>query len=521
MTLPKSENNMQKNNRLPTQPRDDRIHAGHLENVHPERWQNPQPPRVYNLVVVGAGPAGLVAARGAAALGAKVALVERGLIGGDCLNVGCVPSKTLIRTSRIYADMRAARSYGAQEPVSVDVNFQMAMERMRSVRARIGKSDSAARLREEGVDVYFGEARFTGRTSVVVDGKTLHFKKALIATGARPMIPDVAGLNDVGYLTNETVFDLAELPRRLLVVGGGPLGCELAQAFCRLGSKVIIVQDEPMFLPGEERDAAQLLSDSLARDGIDIRLNTTFESVRIEGTTKIATLTSADYKSTVECDEILVGAGRVPNVENLNLESAGVHYDLVRGISVNDFLQTTNKRIYAAGDVCLEHKFTHTADASARIAVQNALFLGRKRLSSLTIPWCTYTDPEIAHVGMYVREAMGKKIAMSTITILMHDVDRAVTDGEDEGFVKIHLRSGTDHILGATMVARHAGEMINGVTLAIERGIGLRALSKVIHTYPTQAEAFKKAADAYNRTRLTPAITFLSNRWLAWCRGRP
>ena len=518
MTLPKSENSMQKNNRAPTYPRDDRIDVDHLENVHPEDWQNPNPPRVYNLVVIGAGPAGLVAARGAVALGAKVAMVERGLIGGDCLNVGCVPSKTLIRTSRIYADMRAARSFGAQEPGSIDVDFQMAMERMRGVRARIGKSDSARRLSEEGVDVYFGEARFTGPTSVVVDGKTLHFKKALIATGARALIPDVAGLNEAGYLTNETVFDLVERPRRLLVVGGGPLGCELAQAFCRLGSHVIIAQDEPMFLPGEERDAAQLLSDSLARDGIDIRLNTTFESVRCEGTTKIATLTSADYKSTIECDEILVGAGRAPNVENLNLEAAGVRYDQVQGISVNDFLQTTNRRIYAAGDVCLEHKFTHTAEASARIALQNALLLGRKRLSSITIPWCTYTDPEIAHVGLYVREAMGKGIAMSTITILMHDVDRAITDGEEAGFVKIHLRSGTDQILGATMVARHAGEMINGVSLAIERGIGLRALSKVLYTYPTQTEAFKKAADAYNRTRLTPTLKFLSKRWLAWCR---
>jgi pyruvate/2-oxoglutarate dehydrogenase complex dihydrolipoamide dehydrogenase (E3) component len=207
-------------------------------------------------------------------------------------------------------------------------------------------------------------------------------------------------------------------------------------------------------------------------------------------------------------------------VDNLNLEAAGVRYDSVQGISVNDFLQTTNKRIYAAGDVCLEHKFTHTADASARIALQNALFLGRKRLSSLTIPWCTYTDPEIAHVGMYVREAMAKGIAINTITILMHDVDRAITDGEEEGFVKIHLRSGTDQILGATMVSRHAGEMINEVTLAIERGIGLRALSKVIHAYPTQAEAVKKAADAYNRTRLTTTLKFLSKRWLAWSRGR-
>jgi pyruvate/2-oxoglutarate dehydrogenase complex dihydrolipoamide dehydrogenase (E3) component len=518
MTMPKSENNMQQNIQPAIEARSDQIDAAYMKNVHPEGWKNPKPAGVYNLVVIGAGPAGLVAARGAAALGAKVALIERGAIGGDCLNVGCVPSKTLIRTARTYADMRAARNYGAQDPGVIDVDFQMAMERIRSIRARISKSDSIKRLSEEGIDVYLGAARFSGPTSVVVDNQTLHFKKALIATGARPMIPDVAGLNDAGYLTNETVFDLTELPRRLLVVGGGPLGCELAQAFCRLGSQVTIVQDEAMFLPGEERDAAQLLSGSLARDGIEIRLNTTFESARREGTSKIASLRSVDYASTIECDAILVGVGRAPNVDNLNLEAAGVRYDSAEGISVNDFLQTTNNRIYAAGDVCLEHKFTHTADASARIALQNALFLGRKRLSSLTIPWCTYTDPEIAHVGMYVREATAKGIAINTITILMHDVDRAITDGEEEGFVKIHLRSGTDQILGATMVARHAGEMINDVTLAIERGLGLRTLSKVIHAYPTQAEAFKKAADAYNRTRLTTTLKFLSKRWLAWSR---
>lgn len=511
---------MPQRNPLPIATPLDRLNAAHLENVHPEGWRNPEPDGTYNLVVIGAGPAGLVAARGAAATGAKVALIERGLIGGDCLNVGCVPSKALIRTSRIYADMRAAKNFGAQSPGVIDVDFRLAMERMRNVRARIGKSDSVQRLREEGVDVYFGAARFFGPSTVKVDGATLHFKKALIATGARPMIPDVPGLKEAGYLTNETVFNLQKRPTSLLVVGGGPLGCELAQAFARLGSRVTIVQDEPTFLPKEERDAALLLSEALARDGIDVRLNTTFESVRIEGATKIATLTSADYKTTVSCDEILVGAGRVPNIENLDLEAASVRYDYVQGIAVNDFLQTTNRRIYAAGDVCLEHKFTHTADASARIAVQNALFMGRKRLSSLIIPWCTYTDPEIAHVGFYVREAIAKAIPVSTITILMHDVDRAITDAEEEGFVKIHLRSGTDEILGATMVARHAGEMINSVTLAIERKIGLRDLAKVIHTYPTQAEAFKKAADAYNRTRLTPIIKFLSTYWLAWGRRR-
>jgi pyruvate/2-oxoglutarate dehydrogenase complex dihydrolipoamide dehydrogenase (E3) component len=343
----------------------------------------------------------------------------------------------------------------------------------------------------------------------------LRFKKALIATGSRPKTPAIPGLAEAGYLTNESIFDLTALPRRLLVIGGGPLGCELAQSFRRLGSQVIIAQDDPMFLPGEERDAAQILSDALARDGVEIHLNTAAVAVRREGANKIVDLVSDDNKISVSVDEIVTGIGRAPNVEGMNLEAAGVHYDTDSGILVSDYLQTTNRRIYAAGDVCLTHKFTHTADASARIVVRNALFLGRRRFSALTIPWCTYTDPEIAHVGLYVREAREKAIPVKTFTILMHDVDRAIADGEDEGFVKIHVRDGTDRILGATIVAKHAGEMINGLSLAITSGIGLRALARVIHAYPTQAEAIKMAADAYCRTRLTPALKSLAMLWLA------
>jgi pyruvate/2-oxoglutarate dehydrogenase complex dihydrolipoamide dehydrogenase (E3) component len=432
------------------------------------------------------------------------------------LNIGCVPSKAIIRTSRVYAEMRAAENFGAQAPGSINIDFLSVMERMRRIQARLSRADSARRLSAEGVDVYFGEAHFAGPRAVAVDGKTLRFKKALIATGARPLTPPIPGLAAAGYLTNENVFNLTECPRRLLVIGGGPLGCEMAQAFCRLGSHVIIAQNDPMFLPKEERDAAQILSDALARDGVEIHLNTEVVAVRMEGGKKIIDLVSDDNKISVSVDEIAAGIGRAPNVEGLDLEAAGVQYDTETGIRIDDFLQTSNRRIYAAGDVCLEHKFTHTADASARIVVQNALFLGRKRLSALTIPWCTYTDPEIAHVGLYVRDAWEKAIPVKTFTVLMHDVDRAVTDGEEEGFVKIHIKQGTDRILGATVVARHAGEMINGLSLAISSRIGLRAFARVIHTYPTQAEAIKMAADAYSRTRLTPTLKSLTRRWLRW-----
>jgi len=500
----------------PSRPPDDRFHRALIDDVRPPAWRNPKPIGKYDLVVIGAGPGGLIAAREAAVLGAKVALIERNLLGGDRLNVGCVPSKALIRTSRLYADLHDAENYGGQVPRDIAVDFPRVMARMRRIQARLGRADSARRLSEAGVDVYFGEASFAGSDTVAVAGEVLQFRKALIATGARPLIAPIPGLAEAGYLTNENVFDLTECPRRLMVIGGGPLGCELAQAFCRFGSQIIIAQDDPTFLPKEERDAAQILSDALARDGVEIHLNTTVVAVRTEGARKIVDLVSDDVSFSVSVDEILAGIGRAPNVEGLNLEAAGVRYDTETGIRVDDFLRTSNKRIYAAGDVCLEHKFTHAAEASARIAVRNALFLGRKRLSALIIPWCTYTDPEIAHVGLYVREAREKAIPVRTFTILMHDVDRAVTDGEEDGFVKIHVRHGTDRILGATIVARHAGEMINGLSFAIGEGIGLRAVARVIHAYPTQAEAIKMAADAYNRTRLTPMLKSLTRRWLAW-----
>ena len=489
-----------------------------IDNVRPANWRNPAPAPHYDLVIVGAGTAGLVAAQAAASRGAKIALVERHLLGGTCLNTGCVPSKALLRTSRLYAEMRHADRYGACIPGDVRVDFPAVMRRVRGVRARISRADSVRQLTAAGIALFFGQARFTRADALEVEGATLHFGKALIATGARPDTPAIPGLAQAGYLTNENAFDLTRPPRRLLVIGGGPLGCEMAQAFCRLGVQTTIVQKRPLFLPREERDAAQILSDSFARDGIEVRLNTRVLNVHVDGGAKLVDLVSDDYHSTVVVDAILTGTGRLPNTTGLDLEAAGVDADPQHGVQVDDFLRTRNRRIYAAGDVCLDHKFNDTAQASALIVVENALFGGRRRLSELTIPWCTYTDPEIAHVGLYARQARERNIPVKTFTIPLHDVDRAIADDEEVGFVKISVRERTDRILGATIVARHAGEMISEMTLAIVAGVGLRMLARVIHAYPTQAEAIRKAADAYVRTRALSYGQRRSTAWLRWLR---
>jgi pyruvate/2-oxoglutarate dehydrogenase complex dihydrolipoamide dehydrogenase (E3) component len=486
-------------------------------NVHPPDWVNPEPAPRYNLVVIGGGPAGLVAAAGAAGLGAKVALIERDLLGGDCLNVGCVPSKAILRSARALADVRDAAQYGIEVPAGARVNFAAVMERMRRLRASISSTDSAARYRGLGVDVYLGSARFCGSGTVEVAGKTIQFRKAVIATGARASKPLVPGLDESGYLTNETVFSLTELPRRLAVVGAGPIGCELAQAFVRFGSQVYLIEALHGIMPNEDRDGAELVLHSLTRDGIQLMCcGKQLKVHRAANGTKQLTLDSHDEHYDITVDEVLVGTGRQPNVEGLNLEAVGVEYDVKTGVKVNDRLQTSNPQIFAAGDVCSRYKFTHTADAMARIVIQNALFFGRAKLSALTIPWCTYTDPELAHVGLNEQEAKERGTHVQTFVQKFEHVDRAILDGETNGFIKVHVRAGTDKIVGATIVARHAGEMISELTLAMQGGLGLKTIARTIHPYPTQAEAIKKAGDEYNRTRLTPFVKSLFERWLAW-----
>jgi len=496
----------------------DRHNMELVSNVHPPGWVNPEPAKRYNLVVIGAGTAGLVTAAGAAGLGAKVALVERHLMGGDCLNYGCVPSKALIRSSRVSAEIRTAKNYGIEVPEGASPNFPAVMERLRKTRAGISHHDSAQRFKELGVDVFLGHARLTGPTSLEVGGKILHFKKAVIATGARAVHLPIKGLGEAGFLTNETVFSLTERPSRLAVIGGGPIGCEMAQAFHRLGSQVVLFHNNDHILDREDSAAAEIIQNRFVREGIRLILNSDLKEVETVDGEKVVRFEVDGVRDSIAVNEILVGVGRAPNVEDLDLKAAGVQYDTRRGVFVDDHLRTTNPAIFAAGDICMNYKFTHTADAAARIVIQNALFKGSKKLSSLTIPWCTYTDPEIAHVGMYERDAAKKGIAVDTYVRSLAEVDRAMLDGEDEGFVKIHVKKGTDKILGATIVAAHAGEMISELTLALVGKVGLGTLSGVIHPYPTQAEAIKQAADAFNRTRLTPLVKTLFTKWLSWTR---
>ena len=488
------------------------FNADLISHVHPDDWTNPVPPGRYHLVVVGAGTAGLIAASFAAGAGARVALVERHLMGGDCLNVGCVPSKSLIRSSRVFAELRDAASLGWRVPSGAAADFGAVMERMRRIRARISLHDSAARYRDEkGIDVFLGSARFTGPSTLDVDGTALRFKKAGIATGARAAPLPIPGLVESGALTNETVFNLTTRPRRLAVIGAGPIGAELAQAFCRLGCEVTLLEVMDHILGREDPDAATIVQRALARDGVRLRLACQIERLERQGDTKAVHF--ADGSEPLVVDEVLVGVGRAPNIEHLGLDLAGVNHT-ARGVTVDDALQTSNPRVYAAGDVCMAWKFTHAAEDAARIAVQNALFPGRRRLSTLTMPWCTYTDPEVAHVGLYDHQAAEQGVAVTTYTQHWGDVDRAITDGDEDGFVRIHTRKGTDEILGATIVARHAGEMISEITLAMVGGLGLGTLANVIHPYPTQADAIRRAAFQYSVTRVTPLVKRLLASWL-------
>ena len=483
-----------------------------VSHVRPPGWVNPRAKDRYHLVVIGAGTAGLVSAAGAAGLGATVAIVERHRMGGDCLNVGCVPSKGVIGAARAWAAARGARHDFHGPAVEGVGDFGAAMERMRRIRADLSPLDGASRFRDLGVDVFLGQGTFVGPDRVEVDSQVLRFRRAVIATGARAAAPPVPGLASVPYLTNESVFSLTELPRRLIVIGGGPIGCEMAQSFARFGSVVTLIDLAAQVLPREDADAASVVQDAMRKDGVQFSLDSEIRDVSQRGTEIVVRVQRAGREEEITGDQLLVAVGRAPNVEGMGLEAAGVRYGK-GGVAVDDTFRTSNRRIFACGDVSSRLQFTHAADFQARAVVQNAFFFGRKQASRMVVPWATYTSPEIAHVGHTEASARAAGIAVQTIDVPMHDVDRARLDGRSEGFARVHVRAGKGTILGATIVAEHAGDLISEVTLAMTSGLGLGAIGATIHPYPTHAEVLRKAADAYNRTRLTPAVKSLFRGW--------
>lgn len=517
-----------------------------LNNVHPPEWKDPLPNKgdeasTYDLVVIGAGAGGLVTSAGAAGVGAKVALIEENLLGGDCLNVGCVPSKSLIHSANLAHTLRGEMHLeeaglsikgGA---ASVEVDFEKVMERVRSVRSEISHHDSAERFTKElGVGVFIGRGKFTSDKTVEVNGRTLTFKRAVVATGGYPTLIPMDGIKELHdeafsikdtstprpvVMTNETFFNMTKQPKNLVVIGAGVIGMELAQAMQRLGTSVTVLGRSGKVLPKEDEDLTQLIKEQLIQDGVSFLLSVD-KYVSLKKTGEVLDnglpemvmklrLNGSDKETELVCDAVLVAAGRRPNVTGMDLEAAGVEYDTKKGLVVSDKLQTTNARVYGVGDCCSAFKFTHAADFMARAVIRNALFLGKEKMSNLLIPYATFTSPEIASVGLYGRDLDAKGIAYRTVDKPFYDNDRNICDSDREGLVRFRVDATTDKILGASIVGSNAGNMIGEVTLAMQSDTGLGALAAVIHPYPTTSEVIRQAGDLYNKTRLTLTVKSL------------
>ena len=479
------------------------------------RW--PRPRRFErNLVVIGAGSAGLVSAYIAAAVKAKVTLIEMHRMGGDCLNTGCVPSKALIRTSKVLAQMRRAADYGLK-PAKVEFDFAQVMARVRRVVAEIEPHDSVERYTGLGVECVTGHAKITSPWTVEVGKRTLTTRAIVIAAGAEPFVPPIPGLERVGCLTSETLWDLRELPRRLLVLGGGPIGCELAQAFARLGSKVTQVEMLPRLLPREDPEVSALIRERFESEGIDVLVG--HKAEQFEGNTLIASHGGA--KVTLEFDQVLCAVGRVARTKGYGLEELGIPLTRARTIETNEYLQTLYPNIYACGDVAGPYQFTHTAAHQAWYAAVNALFAPWRRFRAdySVIPWATFTDPEVARVGLNETEAKERGVAHEVTRYGIDELDRAIADSAALGMVKVLTVPGSDRILGATIVGEHAGELIVEFISAMRHGIGLKKVLGTIHVYPTYAEANKYAAGAWQRAHAPHGLLRAVEKFHAWKRG--
>jgi len=507
-----------------------------LNNVHPTNWVDPQAKNnKYDLVVIGAGAAGLVTSAGAAGVGAKVALIEESLLGGDCLNVGCVPSKALIHAASLAHSLKNTQHLadsGISINGNVQIDFPKIMERVRRIRSEISPNDSAERFTKLGVEVFLGRGKFVDSNSVIVNGKVLNFNKAVIATGGYPSLIPMPGLKELHHLntnpgheprpyvmTNETFFNMTKQPKNLVVIGPGVIGMEMAQSMQRLGTQVTALGRSGRVLPKEDEDHASIVQRQLEKDGVEFRLNVTeYVSVELTGnvvdglpemTFKIKEK-GTDSITELVVDAILVATGRRPNVSGMDLDNAVVEYDVRKGILVNDKLQTSNSKIYSAGDCCsTAFKFTHAADFMARAVIRNALFFGKEKMSNLLIPYATYTEPEIASVGLYGKDCEAKGIKYATYEKHFSDNDRAICEGDKVGMVRIRVEEKSDKIVGATIIGKNAGNLISEITLAMQSNVGLGSIATVIHPYPTYAEAIRQSGDLYNKTKLTPSAKTL------------
>ena len=473
-----------------------------------------------DLVVIGAGSGGLVSAYIAAAVKAKVTLIEAHRMGGDCLNTGCVPSKALIRSARSAHEARHAREFGVQID-DVTVDFAAVMERVQSAIAKVEPHDSIERYQSLGVDVVQGYARVTSPWSVEVDGRELTTRHIVVATGARPAVPDLPGLDDVGYLTSDTLWNLREQPRRLVVLGGGPIGSEIAQAFARLGSQVTQIEAGERLLSREDSDVSSAVLERFRAEGIDVRLGTRATSVhRRNGRTWIS-VDTATGRDDIEFDQLLVAVGRRANVTGFGLETLDVKLTERGTVEVDDYLRTNHPSIFAVGDVPGPHQFTHAAAHQAWHAAVNALFgtFKKFRIDYSALPWSTFIDPEVARVGLNEQEARARNIAYDATIYDLAELDRAIADGADRGFVKVLTVPGKDRVLGATIVGHHAGELIAEYFTAIRHGLGMNKLLSTIHVYPTWTEANKYAAGEWKKARVPHRLLAWVARYHAWRRN--
>lgn len=474
----------------------------------------------YNIVVIGGGSAGLVSAYIAAAVRAKVLLIEKHKMGGDCLNTGCVPSKALIRSAKMLHYAKRAKDFGFQK-TTVEFDFAEVMERVQRVIKQIEPHDSVERYQGLGVEVLQGEAKIISPYEIDVAGKRVTAKNIIVATGAHPAIPPIPGLDEVGYLTSDTLWNLREQPKRLLVLGGGPIGCELAQSFQRLGSEVLLVQRGEHLLPREDADVSTLVEARFREEGVQVLIgHTALRCERVDGQ-RVLVCKQNGSEVRIEFDQLLIALGRKANVSGFGLEALEVKLAPGGTIEADDFLRTNYPNIYVCGDVTGPYQFTHTAAHQAWYAAVNALFspLKRFRVDYSVIPWATFTDPEVARVGLNEREAKQKNIACEISRYEIDDLDRAIADSEAQGFVKVLTVPGKDKILGVTIVGSHAGDLIAEFVTAMKYGLGLNKILGTIHIYPTMAESNKYVAGVWRRQHQPETLLKWVARFHAWRRG--